>query len=265
MIIVVEAISGKGVVLLPLIIYKGAGHYMGWYQSLKNPEINCNQWKFSYSKKGWTSHSLGMEWIKHFHKVTKETVERGAWGLLIVHGHGSHVTIVFVEFCLTVNIIVYCLPAHSTHLLQPLDVGLSSPLQKVYGIQVDRLVRFGNVAVTKGNFLLMLVSARTATYIKKNILSAWRGAGLIPFNPRHVLNKLTHGLVPPRAHATTPPPEPPTPCNTAELHRRVRQATQRLKSKDTDLNRAELVDLIQQLQNLGIAAEKDRELERRMF
>ena len=140
-------------------------------------------------------------------------------------GHGSHITIEFVEFCLSVNIVAYCLPAHSTHLLQPLDVGLFSPLQKAYGVQVDRLVRFGNVVVTKGNFLPMIIIARTATYTKKNILSAWRGAGLIPFNSRHVLDKLTHAQAPPRACAPAPLSEPPTPRNTAELHRQVRQAT----------------------------------------
>ena len=43
--------SGEGVVLPTLIIYQGAGHYVGWYQSLKNPEIDCDQWSFSYSKK----------------------------------------------------------------------------------------------------------------------------------------------------------------------------------------------------------------------
>ena len=60
MITVVEAISGSGSVLHPLVIYKGAGHYMGWHQFLKSPEIDCDKWKFSYSKKGWTSRSLGL-------------------------------------------------------------------------------------------------------------------------------------------------------------------------------------------------------------
>jgi len=52
MITVVEGISGEGIVLPPLIIYKGAGHYMSWYQSLKNPDVECNHWKFTYSRKG---------------------------------------------------------------------------------------------------------------------------------------------------------------------------------------------------------------------
>lgn len=75
-----------------------------------------------------------MEWIKHFHEVTKGIVMGGEWRLLIIDGHRSHITVEFVEFCLSVNIITYCLPAHSTHLLQPLDVRLFSPLQKAYGV-----------------------------------------------------------------------------------------------------------------------------------
>ena len=106
---------------------------MGWYQFLKSPEIDCDNWKFSYSKKGWTSRSLGLAWVQHFHKMTKGSIKAGVYRMLIVDGHGSHISIEFIEFCLTVNIIAYCLPPHSTHLLQPLDVGLFSPLQKAYG------------------------------------------------------------------------------------------------------------------------------------
>jgi len=105
---------------------------MGWYQCFKNPDVECDRWKFTYSKKGLTSHILWMEWIKHFHEVIKETVRGGEWRLLIVDGHGSHITVEFVEFCLSVNIVAYCLPTHSTHLLQPLEVGRFSALQKAY-------------------------------------------------------------------------------------------------------------------------------------
>jgi len=33
LITVVETISGDGIALSPLIIYKGVAHYMGWYVS----------------------------------------------------------------------------------------------------------------------------------------------------------------------------------------------------------------------------------------
>ena len=71
----------------------------------------------------------------------------------------------------------------------------------------------------------MLVAARKATYMPKNILGAWRGAGLIPHNPQHLLHKLT---LRPEITTKAPQPdtvEPPTLRNTAEIHRKVRQAT----------------------------------------
>ena len=40
LITVVEAISGHGVVLLPFVIYKGAGYYMSYYQHLN--AIQCD-------------------------------------------------------------------------------------------------------------------------------------------------------------------------------------------------------------------------------
>ena len=49
LITVVEAISGDGMVLPPLVIYKGAAHYMGWYQHLK-PE-DCINWNLPIAKR----------------------------------------------------------------------------------------------------------------------------------------------------------------------------------------------------------------------
>ena len=131
---------------------------------------------------------LRMKWIKHFHEVMTETITTGEWRLLIVDSYGSHITIEFVEFCLSINIVMYCSLAHSTHLVQALNVELFSPVQKAYEVQVDHLIPFENVAVAKGNFVPMWIIVRTETYTKKNIPSAWRGAGFIPLNTRHLEN-----------------------------------------------------------------------------
>jgi hypothetical protein len=36
-------------------------------------------------------------------------------------GHGSHKTYKFLKFCQQYRIVPFCFPAHTTHLLQPLD------------------------------------------------------------------------------------------------------------------------------------------------
>lgn len=56
---VIEAISGDGRTLPPMIINKGDGHYMGWYAALKDSDKAV----FGYSPKGWSDQKLGFEWL----------------------------------------------------------------------------------------------------------------------------------------------------------------------------------------------------------
>ena len=44
--------------------------------------------------------------------------------ILIQDGHTSHVSIQLIELARANNVHILCLPAHTTHLLQPLDVGV---------------------------------------------------------------------------------------------------------------------------------------------
>ena len=44
--------------------------------------------------------------------------------MLIFDGYGSHITQEFIEYCWENRIRPFLLPAHSTHLTQPLDVGV---------------------------------------------------------------------------------------------------------------------------------------------
>ena len=71
-----------------------------------------------------------MEWLAKIFEP--QTTTAGRTRVLIVDGHDSHVTIEFIRFCVESSIRLYCLPPHTTHLLQPLDVGLFGPLQHAY-------------------------------------------------------------------------------------------------------------------------------------
>ena len=51
--------------------------------------------------------------------------------ILLLDGHGSHITLQAVEICLLNNIVLICLPAHSSHILQPLDVGVYCHVKNV--------------------------------------------------------------------------------------------------------------------------------------
>jgi len=166
---VIEAVSGDGRVLRPMIINKGQAHYMGWYAKLKKSRFG----HFWVSKKGWSREMLGLRWLKEvFDSETRErevflklildkvlvllmllTSAAGGYRLLILNGHMSPYNSEFFDYYLNVKIIPFCLPAHSTHLLQPLDVGLFSPLQRYYSNGLDDLMRKGHAGINKLEFL----------------------------------------------------------------------------------------------------------------
>ena len=90
--------------------------------------------------------------VEHFHPQAQKLALPHAPLLFIVDGHGSHVTWDFLSYCLKNNILILCLPPHSTHLLQPLDVRIFSPLNRAYVGEVDAYVRESYDIVRKGNF-----------------------------------------------------------------------------------------------------------------
>jgi len=138
------------------VIFKGAAHYMGWHTETSNPEA-----KFTYSPNGWTDDKLGLEWLRHFDKYTRDRQGgNGCPRLLILDGHRSHINLEFCQYAIDNNIEFLCFPSHTTHLLQPLDVSLFGPLQKYYGKAADDHMRDTCATVVKGTFWKFYSAAR---------------------------------------------------------------------------------------------------------
>jgi hypothetical protein len=181
---VIEAISAKGQAIPPFIIFDGKLHQATWYQT-GIPTL----WKIAISDNGWTNNQLGLEWVQHFHENTKKC--KGKWRLLIFDGHGSHQTAEFRDFCLQNCILTLCMPAHTSHILQPLDVSCFGPLKKVYGSQIEMKIRLGINHITKEEFLPAFLTAHRQVMIARTITSGFRATGLVPFDPQRVLDKLS--------------------------------------------------------------------------
>ena len=92
------------------------------------------------------------------------------------------------------------MPAHSSHLLQPLDVGCFSLLKRAYGRLIEDKMRLGFNHIDKFDFLEAYPQARTAIFSADNIKSGFSATGLIPLNPDQVLSQLNIQLKTP-----TPP------------------------------------------------------------
>ena len=78
--------------------------------------------RIAVSESRYTNDVLSFEWLKHFDVQTRPP--NGEWRMLVMDSHGSHLTIEFVDYCYRpdVKISVFLLPAHSTHILQLLDI-----------------------------------------------------------------------------------------------------------------------------------------------
>ena len=82
------------------------------------------------------------------------------------------------------------MPPHSSHLLQPLDVGCFGLLKKAYGREIEHLIRCSVTHISKTEFFPAFYTAYQATMTEKNIKAAFRGAGLAPLDPESVISKL---------------------------------------------------------------------------
>lgn len=148
MVTVIEGVSAGGVVLPRLVINKGKAHLMGWYAHVDESEPAV----FAYSDKGWTDNELGVEYLTKVFEPYTADIAHGDTHLLILDGHGSHTTPEFILFALEHNIVLLCLPSHTSHILQPLDVGLFATLQRFYCSELDEWTSQGLYDVQKAEF-----------------------------------------------------------------------------------------------------------------
>ena len=87
---------------------------------------------YSVSDSGWMVAANFKQWFaKMFipavkHLTTKHPV------LLVFDGHHSHISLDLINFASENNIHLLCLPPHTTHLLQPLDVSVFGPVKAVW-------------------------------------------------------------------------------------------------------------------------------------
>lgn len=175
--------------LSPMIIFKGKRQPDAWY----NSDIALSGGAIGMSANGWTDNELGLSWLtKIFGPSTYDRLEdKKEYRLLIFDGHASHITNAVIEYCNANRIIMLCLPPHTTHLLQPLDVCLFSPLQTAYKDHLHALFSQGQgYSITKIDFLKIIYQARKDALTPLNIVKSWTKTGLIPFNPSLVLAQL---------------------------------------------------------------------------
>jgi DDE superfamily endonuclease len=180
----IECISADGRCLDPLIIWPTSTHRSTW---TTHPTPG---WHFACSKTGYTDTQISLYWMQHvFDPLTRPRANHKP-RILISDGFGTHHSLELMKFCFESNIILCQLPSHTSHKLQPCDVGAFGPLKTAYREQVEQLYRGGANMVGKQHFTLLYSRARNLAFTSRNIKSGWSQAGLYPFKPDRILSEI---------------------------------------------------------------------------
>ena len=163
--------------------------------------------------------------------------------MLILDGHGSHVSLDFLWLCKQNQIFPLFLPPHATHLLQPLDLTGFSVVKSKYRQAILALATIDDAApVKKERFITCYSQAREQSLTERVIRAGWKAAGLSPFNIDHVLRSsqmMTWPATPPAQRKAVSPTEDfvATPQRPQDLYR----AQQRLQMAEEVSRRTRLL------------------------
>ncbi len=219
----IQGACADGSTIPPFLVFKGKELNHTWFhQGLPST------WAFTVSPNGWTTDQIGFQWIQHFEKHTRQKTV-GSKRLLVLDNHGSHTTPQFRTFCKDNSIILLWMPPHSSHMLQPMDVGCFGPLKTAFSKQNQDLVRSHVFHITKEDFIATFHRAFLASFTQANVQAGFRGSGLHPFDPEAVLSHLDPVLRSPSLPLSQESWHAKTPTNTKEVDKQATLIKQRLE------------------------------------
>ncbi|CAG8801565.1 20005_t:CDS:2, partial [Cetraspora pellucida] len=169
-------ISAAGTYILPLFIFKRNQTIPGLLRGAPAGSV------MGFTETGYMWESLFQKYIEHF----VSSIPSAHPILLILDGHKSHVNYISINFCYENNILLYTLPPHTTHILQPAELPFAT-LKKTYNKECN-MFQFNKNGqlVTKYMFAEILGSSYITTYTPTAICNAFRAMGIWPFNPNAI-------------------------------------------------------------------------------
>jgi len=172
-----------------LVCASAAGNSIPWmfiFKSLSGQVLNGVQegaptgTLFAGQKSGWIEKDLFLRWFKELF-LNCIPAERPI--LLLVDGHKAHVTAELIETTTANKVLVFCLPAHSSHLLQPLDLSLFGPLKRGWVCACAAFSHVTCATINQSNFAKIFNVAWSSSVTPGIIRGGLRRSGFLPYDP----------------------------------------------------------------------------------
>ena len=174
--------------------------------------------------------------------------------MLVMHNCSSYASAEFILFCWNHKIFPICLPPHTSHIQQLLDVSCFWPFKHYHSQAVIAIVCVRMMSYNKVEFLENYPIIKQQAFCTTNVLFAFQSTGLVPFNPKVVLFKY------PASNCVITPPLLPIP-NVKKNPTTVQQVQTYLhnifhKLEATDFGEVDLNNVQIQISQLAKATEK---------
>jgi len=179
---ILGCVSATGQTIPPMVVFSGKRF---------NHELSIGEVPgtlYGMSDSGWMDSELFSNWFSS--QFLKHAVSSRPL-MLILDGHSSHYTLELIKTATENDVIIFCLPPHTTANSQPLDTSCFGPL-KVYWGEVCQEFMFKNPGrvITKFQFSSLFAEAWSKGMSISNICSGFRHTGIYPFNPDVVMKNL---------------------------------------------------------------------------
>ena len=177
MVTCIGACNALGTALPPYLIHKG--------KRLTNDlkEGCCPGTGFNISASGWSNSVIFQRFLEdHFLKYCQR---RPGKHLLVLYDRSTtHINAELVEWALKENIILFVLPPHASHYLQPLDVGCFKPLKSAYDNLAHRFLKqHPGQNINRYSMTSLICQSYTTALTPSNVQRSFKKTGIWPFNP----------------------------------------------------------------------------------
>ena len=136
------------------------------------------------SDSGWSNSVIFRNYLEdHFLTFAQRPRNEDQKLLILYDGNKSHVCNPVVEWARENNIILFVLPPHCSHLLQPLDIGCFSPLKAKFNQECQLFMRQNpGRALTRYDICELACKAYIKGLCPVNLISAFKNAGILPLD-----------------------------------------------------------------------------------
>ncbi|KAM5528507.1 transposase [Fusarium oxysporum f. sp. phaseoli] len=216
-------VNAAGFMIPPLMVFKT------WPTESWDVDALDESIRFARSDTGFSNAEISMDWIRHFNRNSFECTTKAQsrsvtftdwfgcdefmrdidnpdfiwkepfferpekeriWRLLVIDGFTGKTSLELMEYCIRFDIEIIILPPHSTHLTQPLDVGVFQLLKNAHQKRLRRHLREGYLNFKRSDFISKLSEILKEAFTVHNIMNGFEKSGIFPVDGRAVIQSV---------------------------------------------------------------------------